>query len=170
MLPTGYYYRDAHSTYPLQSHPQYWFHVGKADTRQVIMGLVGNLYSVVLFSTTGDFMGIEQRPLGTPVTYDVNRNGFETLHDLVSDQVSQTRLEWGLIDEVINIKRFWLPANRTGISDLPDDLHDYVIYSRALRPERDMEDAIEGWTDESLFAFWWDICFYVNFDGIVTSS
>ena len=53
MLTEPYYFRNPSFLYPLQSHPSYWFHVGKSDTSQVIIGLLGMRMQAMTFSNVG---------------------------------------------------------------------------------------------------------------------
>jgi hypothetical protein len=91
---------------------------------------------------------------------------------LVDEAVAHFREENELADIPIRVKRFRLPKLQVGIDDLPDDLQEYVANYRSYDPAEnaDLEEALQGWKEESLFVFWWGQSFYVNTEGVVTSS
>jgi hypothetical protein len=98
-------------------------------------------------------------------------NELDWLHGIVEREVAQVRTEQGLADEAIRVKRFRLPKLQARIDDLPDDLQEYIAKRGLSSPrEEDLEDALEGWKEESLFLFRWDAEYYVNEEGVVTSS
>lgn len=172
MLPEPYYFRKPGFLYSLQSHPSYWFHVGRSETQQAIMGLVGMKFYVIVFSDMGDLIEIQERPVVPPPPATFRHEGEldDWLYGFVDREVMQVRTQQGLADEAIHVKRFRLPKLRAGIDDLPDDLQEYVTRTPSSPAEDDLEEALEGWKEESLFVFWWGQSFYMNGEGAVTSS
>jgi hypothetical protein len=134
------------------------------------MGLLGKKFCVIVFSNNGDIVKVQERPLVSP-SAPCAVNELDWLHEIVEREVAQVRTEQGLADEPVRVKRFWLPKLHAGIADLPDDLQEYIAKRGLSSPrEEDLEDALEGWKEESLFVFWWDAEYYVNEEGVVTSS
>lgn len=171
MLRDAHYYRSSSFLYPLQSHPPYWFYVGRSATEQAIMGLLGQQFHMMVFNQRGDLIKVEQWPLVIPPLSSGGADEFDSLHDCVEREVARLRKEEGLTDEAIRVKRFRLPKLQAGIEDLPDDLQEYIVNRGLSGPaEEDLEEALEGWTEESLFVFWWGGDFYVDDEGMVTSS
>ena len=171
MLPEPYYYRDSAFLYPLQSHPSYWFHVGRSEAKQAIMGLLGKKFCVMTFSDKGDLIEVQERPLSIPSSPSRSADELDWLQEIAEREVLHVRSQQGLADETIHIKRFRLPKLQAGIDDLPDDLQEYLA-NRGLSAltEEDLEEALEGWKEESLFVFWWEASLYVDSEGAVTSS
>jgi hypothetical protein len=171
MLPEAYYYRDPSFLYPLQSHPAYWFYVGRSEAKQAIMGLLGMKFSVIVFSDKGDLIEVQERSLAVAPAPSGGAGELNRLHAIVEKEVAQARAEHRLADEAIHIKRFRLPTLQAGVDDLPDDLQEYIA-NRCLssRTEGDLEEALEGWKEESLFVFWWEASLYVDSEGAVSSS
>lgn len=172
MLAEGSYYRDPSSLYSLQSHPSYWFYVGRTETKQVISGLLGAMFCSIVFDDKGELTEVQERPLAVPLA-SPELGELGVLQDLVASEVERVRNEQGLTDETIHIRRFRLPKLQAGIDDLPDDLQEYITSRDISSPkDEDLEEAIEGWKEEeSLFVFWWGSeDFYVDGDGMVTSS
>jgi hypothetical protein len=163
-----YYYRDNDSLYALQTHDPYWFHVGRSETKQAIMGLLGREFCIVIFDQAGNLVEVQENALISSFTGD---DDLEWLHQVVGSKVEQTRRQLGLADETILVKRFHLPKLRAGLSDLPDDLREYLVDRRQSgNVEDDLEEALEGWKEESLFEFWWGQSFSVDSSGAVCSS
>jgi len=171
MRVDSYYYRDSGFLYPLESHPSYWFHVGRSEAKQAIMGLLGETFKAIMFSDKGDFIEVQEWPLALPSSPTRSADELDWLEEVVEREVVQVRTQLGLADETIHIKRFRLPKLQAGVEDLPDDLQEYLT-NRGLSgsTEVDLEEALEGWKEESLFVFWWDQSFYVDSEGAVTSS
>jgi hypothetical protein len=171
MLPEAYSFRDASFLYPLQSHPPYWFHVGRSDTKQAIIGLLDKKICVIVFSDKGDLIEVQERPLVIPPPPSCGADELEWLHGILEEEVVQVRRDHDFADEAIRVKRFRLPTLQAGIDDLPDDLQEYLANRGPSSPtEEDLEEALEGWKEESLFVFWWGQSLYVNSEGMVTSS
>jgi hypothetical protein len=172
MLPEPYYYRDPSFSYLLQSHPPYWFHVGRSEAKQAIMGLLGKKFCVLVFNVEGDLIEVQERPLVVvPPPSSRGADELDWLHGLVEREVAQVRKEQDLADEAVRVKRFRLPLLQVGIDDLPNDLQEYIANRDLSSPtEEDLEEALEGWKEESLFVFWWEASFYVDGEGVVTSS
>ncbi len=171
MLSEPYYYRDAEFLYPLQSHPPYWFHVGRSEARQAIMGLLGKKFCVIVFSDKGDLIEVQERPLPDPPSVSRGADELDWVYRILEREAVQVRTEQGLVDEAIHVKRFRLPKLQAGIDDLPDELQEYLA-NRGVSgaTEEDLEEALEGWKEESLFVFWWGQSFTVNSEGAVSSS
>lgn len=171
MLPEPYYYRDSAFLYPLQSHSPYWFHVGRSEAKQTIMGLLGKKFCIMVFSDKGDLIEVQERSLTAPPSPSRGADELDWLQEIVEREVVQVRTQQGLMDETIHVKRFRLPKLQAGIDDLPDDLQEYLANRGLSAPtEEDLEEALEGWKEESLFVFWWGQSFYVDSEGAVTSS
>lgn len=172
MLPEAYYYyREPYFLYPLLSHPPYWFHVGRSEAKQAIMGLLGKKFCVIVFSDKGDLIEVQQQPLAAPPSPSRGADELDWLHGIVEREVAEIRAKEGLADETIRVKRFRLPKLQAGIDDLPDDLQEYIADRGLSSPtEEDLEEALEGWKEESLFVFWWGQSLYVDGEGAVTSS
>ena len=171
MLREAYCYRDPSFLYRLQSHPSYWFLVGRSEAKQAIMGPLGMKFCVVMFDDKGDLIEVQERLLVVPPSAPSGVKELDWLHGIVESEVEQVRTEQGLADEPVRVKRFWLPKLHAGIADLPDDLQEYIANRGLSSPrEEDLEEALEGWKEESLFVFWWDAEYYVNEEGVVTSS
>jgi hypothetical protein len=171
MLPEANYYREAAFLYPIQSHAPYWFHVGRSEANHAIMGLLGKKFCVVLFNDEGDLIEVQERSLPVPPSPSRGAEELDWLHGVIEREVAQVRKEERLADETIWIKRFRLPELQAGIDDLPDELQEYLANRSPFTPaEEDLEEALNGWKDESLFVFWWGQSFYVDSEGVVTSS
>jgi hypothetical protein len=126
---------------------------------------------VVVFNDKGDLIEVQERPLLVPPSSSRAADELNWLHGIVEREVAQVRKEHSLADEPIRVKRFRLPKQQAGIDDLPDELQEYIA-NRGLSspPEEDLEEALEGWKEESLFVFWWGQSFSVDGEGVVTSS
>jgi hypothetical protein len=171
MLPEAYYYRDAAFLYPLRSHPPYWFYVGRSEAKQAIMGLLGTKFCVIVFSDKGDLIEVQERALAGPPSPSRGVDELDWLHGIVEREVALVRAQQGLADEPIRVKRFRLPKLQAGIDDLPDDLQEYLANRGLSGPkEEDLEEALEGWKEESLFVFWWEASLYVDREGAVSST
>jgi hypothetical protein len=171
MLPEPYYYRDSAFLYPLQSHPSYWFYVGRSEAKQAIMGLLGKKFCVIVFSDEGDLIEVQEQPLAALPSPSRGADELDWLHGIVEREVAESRAKHGLADEAIRVKRFRLSKLQAGIDDLPDDLQEYIANRGLSSPtEEDLEEALQGWKEESLFVFWWGQSFYVDGEGAVTSS
>jgi hypothetical protein len=171
MLREPYYYRDSAFLYPLQSHPPYWFHVGRSEGKQVVMGLLGMKFCVMVFSDKGELIEVQEQPVAAPPSPSRGADELDWLHGIVEREVAQVRTQQGLTDEAIHVKRFRLPEVQVGIDDLPDDLQEYLANRGLSGPsEEDLEQALEGWKEESLFVFWWGQSFFVDSEGVVSSS
>lgn len=170
-MNTSYYYRDTAFLYQLRSHSAYWFYVSKSETLQTIMGLICDRFYSIIFDDRGRLIEVQQRPLkvAPPLSDDVD--DFGRLSNAVEKEVLQVRNELGVADAAIRVTRFRVPDVQIGIADLPEDLQEYVDY-RAVSgcTEEDLEEALNGWKEESLFVFWWGQSFYVNAEGEVASS
>ncbi len=136
------------------------------------MGLVGMRFCVIVFSEMGDLIEVQEWPvvLPPPATFRHAGELDDWLYGIVEREVTQVRTQEGLADETIRVKRFRLPKLQVGIDDLPDDLQEYVANRGSSPTEEDLEEGLEGWKEESLFIFWWDADYYVNDQGLVTSS
>jgi len=172
MLPDTHFIREKSFLYPLQSHPGYWFHVGRSDDRQALFGLIGCKMYAFLFSELGDLIETQSWPL--PLTSDAS-NGpveFAKVHKVVEAEVDNYRETTKLIDQPINVKRFSVPDLNVGIEDLPSELRAFsmnpALVESAERPS--LQEALSGWIEEALFVLRWDQDFYVDAEGIVTSS
>jgi hypothetical protein len=175
MLPKPYYFRDDDFLYPIQGHPEYWFYVGRSDSKQVLIGLIGNDLAVIGFDTEGKCLGF-QEPLLSVRDYARSTGGQELqeqqLRSEIERQVRLYRDRMGLADEDIHVKRFRFPDVNVGVDDLPDDIQDYLLNTTAFneRDRADLEDTLEGWKEEDLFVFWWGQSFTMDTEGVVTSS
>src|SRR5262249_29512776 len=171
MCPEPYYYRYPTFLYPLRSHPSYWFHVGRSEAKQAIMGLLGTKFCVMLFSDEGDLTEVQERPLTTLPSQSGCASELGWLREIVEKEVAKVRTQLGLSDEPIRVRRFRFPKLQAGIDDLPDDLQEYIANrDPSAHEEEDLEEALEGWKEESLFVLWWGASLYVDGKGVVTSS
>jgi hypothetical protein len=171
MLPEPYYHHNSAFLYPLQSHPHYLFHVGRSKAKQAIMGFLGKKFCMLMFSPDGDLIEVQEWPLAEPPSPSRGADELNWVHAIVESEVAQVRTQQGLADKAIHVKRFRLPKLQTGIDDLPEDLQAYLANRSLSNPrEEDLEEALEGWKEESLFVFWWGQSFYVDSEGTVRSS
>jgi hypothetical protein len=175
MPPEPCYFRDDDFLYPIQGHPEYWFYVGKSESTQALLGLLGNDLAVILFDTEGNCLGF-QEPRMSVRDYARRAGGRELqeqqLRSGIERQVRLYRERMGLVDEIIHVKRFRFPDVNVGVDDVPDDIQEYLLKPAAFteRDRDDLEDTLEGWKEEDLFVFWWGQSYTMDAEGVVTSS
>jgi hypothetical protein len=124
----------------------------------------------IVFNDAGDVLEVRRWPIQSEATSkDLS---FDKLRQVVATEVDEFRRVMGQIDETIHIKRFWLPQIGAGISDLADELLEYVVSPDSLHENerQDLGESLTSWKEEDLFAFWWNQSFYVDSQGVVATS
>ncbi len=166
------YYRDPSFLYPLQSHTGYWFCVGVSQRWQTIMGILDDNFRTIIFNEYGDFLDMTSIRLprfGLPGREKLSLAQVEAFFE---EQVATTRGRLGLVDGCVRVKRFCFPELRVGITDLPDELQDFVRGASHL-DQYEMDDDLETlklWKEEDLFVFCWGQSFTIDKNGEVVSS
>jgi len=172
MSAAPYYYRDVTCLYPLQSHSDYWFHVGRSEAEQAIFGYINNKLLHITFSPAGDLIAVREAIFQPQNLAPSSELTLEKLHEAIDTQAMRYRKMRRLKDACIHIKRFSLPRYNIGIRDVSDDLETFIFDpgSYDLADRIDLGETLQAWKEESLFVFWWDEDFYVDSEGLVSSS
>jgi hypothetical protein len=175
MTNNPYYFRDLGHPYPVTSHPEYWFFVGRSEAEQAIVGLIGQNLAVLRFSPSGDLLGQPEvlKSLG-----DIQRSAGShplsegRLRELVEAEVDRYRRKHQLEDEMVLVKRFRFPDLNAGVDDLPDEIQEVVQHPNRFSPadRADLEDTLQAWKADDLYVFWWGQSFNVDAEGLVTAS
>lgn len=168
MLEEPYYFRPESYLYSLQSHPDYYFCVGRSDTAQALWGLVGEEVYIIWFTFSGDMR--EGELLNRA---DLLASTDKLDHNIVLDKATlYLQHEFNLEDQKISVKRFWLGDMDIGIEDVTDNIKECLVDSSSFTPDEivDCEESLEIWKSEGQFAFWWEQNFYVSLDGFVETS
>lgn len=165
-----YYFRPATWLYALQSHPTYWFCVGRSEETQAIIGMRGDEFVTITFEPGGDLTAIERANWACEVV------GVEVhlplLREIFLAYVERRRACMGLSDAPIRIHRFFDQGLWAGIEDVADDLKEFALDQEgADRAEReDLEDSLAWWREEGQYVFWWGPDHWVNEQGEVVAS
>ena len=163
-----YYFRDENYHYKLQSHLPYGFWVGKSDKFQAVWGVNNNYAELIWFDLEGNFVSLDKVAFD-----DTSKISNELDFDEVTNKLIQNvRQKFGLADETILVKRFWLEKLEAGIEDLTETMKEFLTNSDSFEEEEAAEykELIEDWKDEQQYVFWWGQDFYVSKEGFVETS
>jgi hypothetical protein len=162
------YVRAESYLYALQSHPSYYFAVGRSANEQALWGLLGDQAWILRFDSNGELKIAERMDL---TLFTVN-DQLDDDQRVLSDITSRLRRDFGWSDHPISVKRFWLREQEAGIDDLSDILKEFRSdpeeYSTDAQLE--MQESWDEWLISGMFVFWWNHDFDVEADGIVASS
>jgi hypothetical protein len=168
MQEEPYYFRPESYLYLLQSHPSYYFCVGRSDAVQALWGLVGKEIYVIKFTLSGDL-----KDAGWLNQTDLLISESILDYDVTLDKVTAyLQNEFHLVDQTISIKRFWLSEVNAGIEDVTDNIKECLLEPSSFTPEEieDCQESLEIWKSDEQFAFWWDQNFYMSSEGLVEAS
>lgn len=161
MLHPSAYARPESYRYRLQSHPSYYFEVGKSETLQVLFGLLGDSSYVLQFDSLGRLLDVQRGV--------VPRMSLRQAQDALSAEV---RKRFQLQDGTISVCRFWLDGPEAGIEDIGEDLGEFVASPSSFSSEEqdELREALADWLASGMYVLWWEQPFEVNSAGEVETS
>ena len=169
MIPTPYYVRDEGHRYVLQSHPSYYFRVGRSVGQQFLWGLLFDRQLTVEFDLNGCLQNHEVNRLESLA---VDSEG--CVADSMLEEMSRglERRVSVVADVPISVLRFWLPALDVGIEDLGSTLKEFIIKPEEFSTEevKEYEHILPDWTAAGKYVFQWNNDFYVDARGNVETS
>jgi hypothetical protein len=162
-----HYFRPEDHLYPLRTHDNYGFAVGRSAQEQLLWGQ-GDVDVIILrFDLEGRMAAQPERRAFSrrPQTADEMDRAFKDL----SVELRQIH---GAEDRPIHIRRFWLPALEAGIDDLPDTLGEFIKdpHSFDAHETSEYSAALQSWRSSDRFAFWWSAEFEIDGAGEVFAS
>ena len=145
-----YYFRSQSYRYSLQSHPTYYFYVGRSDTIQALWGLIGGDIYIFWFADSGELMRVEKFDINTLYSFSEKGNYQQRL-ELATNHFRQ---KFSLKDCSILVKRFWNREIKVGIEDVTDGLKEFLVDETSFDDDEidDYKDLLEDWKTERMFA------------------
>jgi hypothetical protein len=166
---TPLYFRDVSYLYSLKSHPTYGFCVGRNEKVQAIWGLVGWTTYLLVFSSTGDLLNVQQFSSAELGVLDSQGNSPDQILQAATRRFMQ---EYELSPEAVAVKRCWIGDAMIGIEDVTDNIKESIQFPSSFTDEEleDCSDSLNEWKADEQFVLWWAQSYYVSKEGDVETS
>lgn len=150
MLDMPVYLRPEGYRYRLRSNRYYGWYTGRLpDGRQLLV----IDWRVLEFSADGDYLGEQDGPMAEPLMRALEGDPKAPVHlDIGAASIGA---EAQFVEGPVDIRRFWLPEHRVGISDLPAGMREFYLHPETFPGEEGemMREGVEMWMDDGQYAF-----------------
>ncbi len=167
-MSTTSYVRDESYRYVLQSHPGYYFEVGRSADQQALWGILNGEAWLLRFTLDGELTSTER--LESSALHDTTAKPDH--RRILAGVSSHLRQQLGWVDEPISVKRFRLRQGDAGIDDLSEVLREFLENPSEYESDDriEMQASADEWLSSGMFVFWWGQDYDVAESGLVSSS
>jgi len=141
---------DAERRYPINSHAGHFFFAGVTlDKRQVLMGLFCPNLVAFCFDAEGNWLSVEQRPVGF---FQGVTPPYNIYDERIPALIEKWQADMGFQPATIKVKKFLSQHPYIGIEDYPSHFGEILSDPQECEEEkRDIRDSMRLWDTERQF-------------------